>query len=646
MLYPRHDPNSVHNEPSARPDGPNSEPPSKSKASWWDGILGASHKINQAASDVAGRLGRPSNGGEALDAAHHPEDYGATDDIQMTDLLQRDHELTNDAYQSKLQTELGSRAQLLMGVLGLGSHTSIHSQETDHGTLGGGILSHLLKKHKHHRRQVSDGAISAISTESRSSSVKGKKPRREKWYESEEGRKARKRNRHAQLTQAIATIITRERYIIKLCRALMKYGAPTHRLEEYMHTTAKELSVQGHFLYLPGCMIMSFHDPITCTTDIKIVREEQGLDLGRLADTHNVYKGVVHDKLGAEKATEELETMLRSPPRYHQLWLRCVLVGLFSVTVSPWAFDGRPVDMPIIFVLGCLMGVMQFWLSPRSKLYANVFEVSAAVVLTFIARGFGSIRVGGHSVFCFSAIVQSSIALILPGYTVLCSSLELQSHQIVAGSIRLVYTYIYSLFLGYGVTVGITVYGLMDNHAATEPTCSAASLKIYGNEYIQHFAFVPIYCAFAALVNQAKWKQLPTTSILGTCGYVTNHLATKYLDSRLGSTIGAFTIGLLANLYSRVWHGHAAVVIVPGIFTQVSSGLAASGSIVSGLAYAKAVKHNAAAIDVISQESLQETLSGLGYTMVQTALSITVGLFLSALVVYPRGKKHSALFSL
>lgn len=646
MPHPRHGPNSVHERPSDRPEALKSEPTPTPKASWWDGILGASRKISQAGSDVADRLGRPTDQGEALDAARHPEDYGATDDIQMTDLLQGDHELTSDAYQSKLQTELGSRAQLLMGVLGLGSRTSIQRQETDDGTADGGILSLLLKRPKYHRRQVSDGAISVISTESRSPSGKGKKPRREKWYNKEEGRKERKRNRRARLRQAIATIITRERYIIKLCRALMKYGAPTHRLEEYMHMTAKELDIQGHFLYLPGCMIMSFDDPITCTTDIKIVRENQGLDLGRLADTHNVYKRVVHDKLGAEQATEELETMLRSPPRYHQLWLRCALVGLFSVTVAPWAFNGRPVDMPIIFVLGCLMGIMQFWLSPRSTLYANVFEVSAAVLLTFIARGFGSIRVGGHSVFCFSAIVQSSIALVLPGYTVLCSSLELQSHQIVAGSIRLVYTYIYSLFLGYGVTVGITVYGLIDNDATTEPTCSAASLEIYGNEYIQHFAFVPIYCAFAALTHQAKWKQIPTTSFLGTCGYVTNYLGTKYLDSRLGSTIGAFTIGLLANIYSRVWHGHAAVVIVPGIFTQVSSGLAASGSIVSGLAYAKAVKHNAAGTDIISQASLQKTLSALGYSMVQTALSITVGLFLSALVVYPRGKKRSGLFSL
>lgn len=35
----------------------------------------------------------------------------------------------------------------------------------------------------------------------------------------------------------------------------------------------------------------------------------------------------------------------------------------------------------------------------------------------------------------------------------------------------------------------------------------------------------------------------------------------------------------------------------------------------------------------------------VGYSMIQVAIGITVGLFLSALVVYPFGKRRSGLFS-
>lgn len=52
----------------------------------------------------------------------------------------------------------------------------------------------------------------------------------------------------------------------------------------------------------------------------------------------------------------------------------------------------------------------------KSSLYSNVFEISAAIVTSFLARAFGSIPPRG--LFCFSSLTASSIALILPGYIV------------------------------------------------------------------------------------------------------------------------------------------------------------------------------------------------------------------------------------
>jgi len=127
------------------------------------------------------------------------------------------------------------------------------------------------------------------------------------------------------------------------------------------------------------------------------------------------------------------------------------------------------IDLPIAWLLGCLLGFLQLIVAPRSALYSNVFEISAAVLTSFLARAFGSINNG--RTFCFSALAQSSIALILPGYMVLCSSLELQSRSLVAGSVRMVYAIIYSLFLGYGITIGTTVYGLVDGNATSSTRC-------------------------------------------------------------------------------------------------------------------------------------------------------------------------------
>lgn len=456
------------------------------------------------------------------------------------------------------------------------------------------------------------------------------------------------------VTVHIAEIICRQRYIMQLCRALMSFGAPTHRLEEYMQMTAKVLEVDSQFLYLPGCMIMSFDDPSTRTTEVKLVRVAQGVDLARLSDTHLIYKNVIHDVIGIEEAVQDLDDVMKKKPRYHKITV-VLVYGLATATVGPFAFNARPIDMPIIFINGVLVGLMQHVAAPRSALYSNVFEVTSTVVTSFLARAFGSIPrtiVDGKRqyLFCFSAISQASIALILPGFLVLCSSLELQSHQIIAGSIRMVYAIIFSLFIGYGITVGTTIYGLIDPAAVSDITCPNEGS--FPNPYLARFPFVAIMTVWLLIINQGKWKQLPPMTIIAMTGYITNYFSTKKLgsNSQVANTVGAFTIGIMGNLYSRLWHGHAATAILPGIFILVPSGLAATGSLISGVQSADQIRQNVSSHAQASSSpgaglASSSSVFSLGFGMIQVAIGITIGLFIAALIVYPYGKRRSGLFS-
>ena len=507
------------------------------------------------------------------------------------------------------------------------------------------------------------------------------------------------------ITIHIAETIQRQRYLMKLCKALMQYGAPTHRLEEYMNMSARVLEIQAQFLYIPGSMIMSFDDPTTHTTEVKLVRVTQGLDLGKLRDVHEVYKNVVHDRIGVEEATKRLKEVTDKPDK-HSRWFRIPVYGLAAVCVGPFAFGARPIDLPIAFILGCILGILQLVVAPKSDLYANVFEIAATVITSFLSRAFGSIPDGkGGHLFCFSALAQSSIALILPGYIVLCASLELQSRSIVAGSIRMVYAVIYSLFLGFGITIGTAIYGIMDTNATSRTSCQSSMSEPY------FFPFVPAFALCLLIINQAKWKQAPMMLIIAFVGYIVSYFSSKRFagNTQVSSTLGALAIGVMANTYSRVgrrvenfaldlwedklrhyWkrirrirqkkkrsvkaleegdahdaeslyvrqtrrvgYGLAAAAMLPAIFVQVPSGLAVSGSLVSGIASADQIAGNAtngttvvnSTTITLSAEGLNSIAFNVGYSVIQVAIGITVGLFLSAIVVYPFGKRRSGLFS-
>jgi len=398
------------------------------------------------------------------------------------------------------------------------------------------------------------------------------------------------------ITVHIAETLSRQKYLLKLCRALMSYGAPTHRLEEYMKMSARILEIDGQFLFIPGCMIISFDDVSTHTTEVKLVRASQGVDLGKLKDIHEIYKEVVHDVIGVEEATQRLDTIITNKQK-HNAWLLVFVYGFASATVAPFgksflltvlkhytnadlAFEARLIDLPIAYILGCVLGFLQLIAAPKSDLYSNVFEISAAVITSFLARAFGSIR--GGNLFCFSALAQSSIALILPGYMVLCGSLELQSKSMVAGSVRMVYAIIYSLFLGFGITIGTAFYGLLDANATSATTCTNPIGPYY------RWLFVPGFTLCLCIINQAKWKQTPVMLGIAFIGYVVNFFSARKFPSsaQISSTLGALAVGVLGNLYSRMRHGVAAAALLPAIFVQVPSGLAASGSLLAGISSA------------------------------------------------------------
>jgi uncharacterized membrane protein YjjB (DUF3815 family) len=92
--------------------------------------------------------------------------------------------------------------------------------------------------------------------------------------------------------------------------------------------------------------------------------------------------------------------------------------------------------------------------------------------------------------------------------------------------------------------------------------------------------------------------------------------------------------------------------MLPAIFVQVPSGLSVQGSLVSGLTSADQIVRNStgnattlSSADVGSSTTINSIALDVGFSVVQIAIGITVGLFLAALIVYPLGKRRSGLFS-
>ena len=100
---------------------------------------------------------------------------------------------------------------------------------------------------------------------------------------------APERARARQITRHVAEIVSRQEFILKLARAMMMFGGPTHRMQALIMATAKVLDIQLSCMYLPDVMLISFDDPSTSTSNIKFIRQGSALDIGKLQEANELY---------------------------------------------------------------------------------------------------------------------------------------------------------------------------------------------------------------------------------------------------------------------------------------------------------------------------------------------------------------------
>ncbi|KAF8634439.1 hypothetical protein AX15_000888 [Amanita polypyramis BW_CC] len=246
------------------------------------------------------------------------------------------------------------------------------------------------------------------------------------------------------------------------------------------------------------------------------------------------------------------------------------------------------------------------------------------------------------------------------------------SRNLFCGSVRIVYAIIYTLFLGFGLTIGSDFYFLVDRHAhhiygrstsssdfsythghfllsnGSGPVMSFSgvlgqtdvSYQGNNNNIIKGcyrdpswgwlkqplptwtiFILVPLYSLSSSLANLQKWRsvQLPVMIFFSCVAYAANRATSLVLPGRtdIVSAAGAFVIGSLGNIYSRVVRGTAFTSMVTGVLFLVPSGIAQGGG-----------------VSQTYQTSAERYSNGfaLALRMISVAAGVTVGLFVSQVV--------------
>ncbi|KAI8048211.1 hypothetical protein BDF21DRAFT_392905 [Thamnidium elegans] len=410
----------------------------------------------------------------------------------------------------------------------------------------------------------------------------------------------------------IADILQRQDLIMKIGKCLVRTGAPSHRIEAAMDQVGKRLEIDGSYAIIPGLIIVTFGDVETHTSETHLIKCSRALDIGKLERANLIVYRIAKGELSLDEATELLDAIMDSPPTWSPLVLMLGYI-LSSACVAPLFFNGSWTDCWVSAIFGLVVGILTY-ISEKITMFGNVFEMVVTIPIAVIA-----LALQPH--VCFVAVSMAAIVIALPGYSLTCAVMELAAKNLVSGTVHLVYAVMYVFFLAFGIGYGCSIWRLI--HPELEIDVLTACQESISPWWT--FLLLPVATIGFGIVYGAEMKQWIPMVGDSAIGYAVHFFVGKYAgpSSIITPSTGAFALGLFGNIYSRITKRLALVPLIGGIIVLVPGSIGVRGAI-----------H-------LFDGSNSDNTGSFVFQVLGIALSLTLGLFLSNLVVYPMGRKRS-----
>jgi uncharacterized membrane protein YjjP (DUF1212 family) len=404
------------------------------------------------------------------------------------------------------------------------------------------------------------------------------------------------------------------RFVLRLGRALHRYGYAAHALEDALRQVSRRLGLQAQFFTTPTSIFAAFGAIEQQRTHL--LRVEPGeVDLGKLAALDDVIRGVLAGRVTPLEGVDRIDRIVTAPMRYGRA-LRTVAYAVSSAAACR-ILGGGLASVAVAAVVGFTIGLLALLvkLAPGAQ---RIFELGAAFTASSLVTFVGATGLS----FSAPTATLAGLIVLLPGLTLTIAMTELASRHLASGTARLSAAFIVLVSLAFGVAMGSQVSGAV---LGALPRATGLAVAPLGARDIPlppwtlWVAVAVILPAFTVLLR-ARPKDLGWVFIVSLAAFAVTRWAAPVFDAPLAACLGALTVGVASNLYEWMERGPASVPLVHGVLLLVPG-----------------------SIGYRSLTSLldQDITVGLeaAVTMVLTAGGLAAGLLVANVLVLPRRRK-------
>ncbi|MGH1438777.1 MAG: threonine/serine ThrE exporter family protein [Cellvibrionaceae bacterium] len=349
--------------------------------------------------------------------------------------------------------------------------------------------------------------------------------------------------------------VQKRRFIIRLGKALHKYGTPAYRLEAHLQDVSQHLGLQSNFMITPTSLTFVLSEDEENQEYNHIVRVKPGeIDLGSLARIDALVDELTSKQRDLNDAIARLDEIANKPIPYSRPWVFLAFGGSSGAFAMLMHTNWSTILWSTL--IGFVICLLTFW-SEKSNRVANMLEPFVALVAALLI----SVVVNYDASVDVPLVILSSIIVYIPGLALTIGLSELSARNLVSGTARVVDA-VMSLFkLYFGAILGLAIAKLIWGEAAFLPSPAVPEWTSWIAVTVLSLSLVVL---FKTRVKDAPWGMLS-----GYIAFGTTLWGGIYLGPALGAFVGAFALGVYSNIFSRIMSLPSSIVMLLGLVMLV-----------------------------------------------------------------------------
>jgi uncharacterized membrane protein YjjP (DUF1212 family) len=362
----------------------------------------------------------------------------------------------------------------------------------------------------------------------------------------------------------------KRRFIIRLGKALHKFGTPAYRLEAHLQNVAKDLELKACFIITPTALTFVLSEDEENQQYNHVIRVKPGeLDLGSLARTDELVDELSTGQRSLSEAIDRLDEIAKKPNPYSRF---LTFLG-FGASSGAFAMLMHTSWNDVFWstLLGFVVCLFTFW-AERSRRVTDMLEPIAAITTALLASAITLIDPSIN----MPLVILSAIIAFIPGLALTLGLAELAARHLMSGTARIMDAIMTLFKLYFGAVLGMALGKLFWGEVS----------YIMPNNMPDWTSWAAVTTLSISLVIlfRVRIKDAPWGIISGYIAYGASILGAEYLGPALGAFVGAFVLGIYGNFFSRLMQLPSSivkllglVVLVPGSKVYIGLNSAVSG---------------------------------------------------------------------